>query len=131
MNKKRAVKLIILTGIILIFGTISVLGVKKMAEPSIKEKQIAFLKKHENEMNEYIENSAEFQISKITYNWDSVTENTIGNGLPKGAGKVIQIFGFVNNQENLDFRLDLQIDDSNLPDLNTIKYGQPLTDEGE
>ncbi|OJG93834.1 hypothetical protein RV18_GL003625 [Enterococcus termitis] len=107
------------------------LGVKKMAEPSIKEKQIAFLKKHENEMNEYIENSAEFQISKITYNWDSVTENTIGNGLPKGAGKVIQIFGFVNNQENLDFRLDLQIDDSNLPDLNTIKYGQPLTDEGE
>ncbi|MGM0219129.1 hypothetical protein [Enterococcus sp. AZ126] len=131
MNKKRAVKLSILTGIILILAIIGVLGVKKMTEPTEKEKQITFLKKHENEMNEYIENSVEFQISKVTYNWDSVIENTIGNGLPKGAGKVIQIFGFVNNKENLDFRLDIPIDNSNLPDLNTIKYGQQLTDEGE
>ncbi|MBO0466103.1 hypothetical protein JZO73_00980 [Enterococcus plantarum] len=102
-----------------------------MSIPSTEEKQINFLKEHENKMNEYIENSVKFQISKITYNWDSITENTIGNGLPKGAGKVIQIFGFVNNKENLDFRLDIQIDDSNLPDLSTIKYGQQLTDEGE
>ena len=131
MNKKRAVKLSILTGIILILAIIGVLGVKKMTEPTEQEKQITFLKKHENEMNEYIENSVEFQISKVTYNWDSVIENTIGNGLPKGAGKVIQIFGFVNNKENLDFRLDIPIDNSNLPDLNTIKYGQQLTDEGE
>ncbi|WP_254907223.1 MULTISPECIES: hypothetical protein [unclassified Enterococcus] len=131
MNKKRAVRLGILTGIIVLLGILGTLGVKKMIEPTEKEKQITFLKKHENEMNEYIENSVEFQISKVTYNWDSVIENTIGNGLPKGAGKVIQIFGFVNNKENLDFRLDIQIDDSNLPNLNTIKYGQQLTDEGE
>ena len=131
MNKKKAVKLGIITGIIVLLGILGTLGVKKMTEPTEKEKQIAFLKEHENEMNEYIENSVEFQISKVTYDWDSVIENTIGNGLPKGAGKVIQIFGFVNNKENLGFRLDILIDDSNLPDLNTIHFGHEITDEGE
>ncbi|OJG93763.1 hypothetical protein RV18_GL003626 [Enterococcus termitis] len=63
-------------GIILIFGTMSVLGVKKITKPSIKEKQLAFLKEHEDEMIEYIEKDSEYvQLKKYNYNLDSIVFN--------------------------------------------------------
>lgn len=54
MNKKKAGKLGIITGVIVLLGILGTLGVKKMTEPTEKEKQIAFLKDHEDEMIEYI-----------------------------------------------------------------------------
>ena len=53
---------------IAIIGTI---GVKKMNEPTEKEKQIAFLKEHEEEMTSFIkENSSQDKVVK--YYWNTV-----------------------------------------------------------
>ncbi|WP_339011760.1 hypothetical protein VNN36_07715 [Lactococcus garvieae] len=72
MNKKRAVKLGIITGIIVLLGIIAMVGVKKMTEPSTEEKQIAFLKEHENEMTEYIQiKNPKSKISYVIYDWNS------------------------------------------------------------
>ncbi|WP_258379271.1 hypothetical protein [Enterococcus plantarum] len=66
MNKKKAVKLGIITGIIVLLGIIGVLGVQKMTEPTEKEKQITFLKEHEDEMTEYIKKDSEYvKLKKI------------------------------------------------------------------
>ncbi|MGM0219127.1 hypothetical protein [Enterococcus sp. AZ126] len=73
MNKKRAVKLGIITGIIVLVGIIGVLGVKKMTEPSTKEKQIAFLKEHEGELTKYIKTkNTKSNITRIVYSWNSL-----------------------------------------------------------
>jgi hypothetical protein len=90
VNKKRAVKLSILTGIILILGTIGMLGVKKMTEPTEKEKQIAFLKKHENEMTDFIKTQDD-KISKVDYDWSTLHDEVVGNGLPQGGDHILTL----------------------------------------
>lgn len=83
-------KLSLLTGIILILGTIGVLGVKKMVEPSLKEKQITFLKKHENEMTDFIKNQDD-KISKVYYDWSTLDDEVVGNGLPQGGDDILTL----------------------------------------
>ncbi|MGM0217064.1 hypothetical protein [Enterococcus sp. AZ126] len=74
MNKKKAVKLGIITGIIVLLGIVGVLGVKKMTEPTEKEKQIDFLKVNKR----YIEKKAfeingKMTVENIHFDWDTVT----------------------------------------------------------
>jgi hypothetical protein len=69
-NKKR-IKFGILIAIIIAIAIISTIGVKKMNEPTEKEKQIAFLKEHEEEMTSFIkENSSQDKVVK--YYWNTV-----------------------------------------------------------
>ncbi|MGT9171320.1 hypothetical protein [Enterococcus faecalis] len=46
-----------------------------MTEPTEKEKQIAFLKEHEEEMTEYIKEYS-VQDEQIVFDWDTVTVDT-------------------------------------------------------
>ncbi|MGH1723544.1 hypothetical protein ABE918_05765 [Enterococcus durans] len=96
-----------------------------MNEPAEKEKQIAFLKAHEEEMTEYVK-SQDSKIATVQYDWNSVDEVIVGNGLPKGAGRKIQIFGFVNNHSNLDFRMDVSVDKNSIPIMSTLHFGQSI-----
>lgn len=130
MKKNKKIKIgIIVTIILIILGGLGAIGVKKMTEPSTEEKQISFIKKHEDELTNYIKNNSDVKVSKVSYDWDNSRKSTVGNGTPSGAGKVIQIFGYINDQKQLDFRLDIQLDNG-FPNLDTIKYGQKITEEG-
>ncbi|EOB3277089.1 hypothetical protein ACIJEK_002041 [Enterococcus faecalis] len=62
MKNKKRIKFGILIATIIAIAIIGTIGVKKMNEPTEKEKQIAFLKEHEEEMTEYIK-SQEFYIT--------------------------------------------------------------------
>ena len=90
MNKKKAVKLGILTGIIVLLGILGTLGVKKMTEPTEKEKQVAFLKEHEDEMTDFIKIQDD-KISKVTYDWSTLHAEVVENGLPQGGDHILTI----------------------------------------
>ena len=71
MENKKRIKFGILIAIIIAIAIISTIGVKKMNEPTEKEKQIAFLKEHEEEMTSFIkENSSQDKVVK--YYWNTV-----------------------------------------------------------
>ncbi|NSQ46383.1 hypothetical protein HRF05_04250 [Enterococcus faecalis] len=71
MKNKKRIKFGILIAIITAIAIISTIGVKKMNEPTEKEKQIAFLKEHEEEMTSFIkENSSQDKVVK--YYWNTV-----------------------------------------------------------
>ena len=52
MKNKKRIKFGILIATIIAIAIIGTIGVKKMNEPTEKERQIAFLKEHEEEMTE-------------------------------------------------------------------------------
>ena len=71
MKNKKRIKFGILIAIIIAIAIISTIGVKKMNEPTEKEKHIAFLKEHEEEMTSFIkENSSQDKVVK--YYWNTV-----------------------------------------------------------
>ncbi|STD25797.1 hypothetical protein [Enterococcus mundtii] len=71
MRKKEKIIVVSLTIILVLLGT---LGVKKIMEPTEKEKQIAFLKEHEEIMSKYIKQESHSEI-EIKYYWESVERN--------------------------------------------------------
>ncbi|NSW24218.1 hypothetical protein HRH74_03400, partial [Enterococcus faecalis] len=85
MKNKKRINFGVLIATILVVAIIGTIGVKKMTEPTEKEKQIAFLKEHEEEMTEYVK-SQNSKIYSVQYDWESVEVGTIGNGTPRGAG---------------------------------------------
>ncbi|EFT92144.1 hypothetical protein HMPREF9497_01072, partial [Enterococcus faecalis TX4244] len=54
MKNKMRIKFGVLIATIIALAIIGTIGVKKMTEPTEKERQIAFLKEHEEEMTEYV-----------------------------------------------------------------------------
>ncbi|WP_375151976.1 hypothetical protein [Enterococcus mundtii] len=129
MGKKKKWLISVSIGVLLVL--LITIGVNRMSQPTEKEKQIAFLKEHESKMTEYINQSEGKKVTAIDYDWNNVNQVVIGNGLPSGAGKKIQIFGFVNNKPNMDFRLDIKLNKNNIPDMSTLHYGQKINYEGE
>ncbi|EOH8749815.1 hypothetical protein NG844_12330 [Enterococcus faecalis] len=71
MKNKKRIKFGILIATIIAIAIIGTIGVKKMNEPTEKERQIAFLKEHEEEMTSFIkENSSQDKVVK--YYWNTV-----------------------------------------------------------
>ncbi|WP_375152411.1 hypothetical protein [Enterococcus mundtii] len=122
-------KWLILVSIGVLLVLLMTIEVKKMSEPTEREKQIAFLKEHESKMTEYINQYKGEKVTEINYDWNNVNRVVIGNSLPSGAGKKIQIFGFVNHNPHMDFRLDIELNQNNMPDMSTLHYGQQISDE--
>nr|MBO0488794.1 hypothetical protein [Enterococcus sp. DIV1094] len=98
---------------------VATIEVKKMSEPTEREKQVAFLRAHEEEMTKYVK-SQNAKIQSVKYEWDSVKVDDIGNGTPMGAGKLLTINGGFNDIEESNFILSFGVDDKKMPELDTI-----------
>lgn len=109
MRKKKKIIVISLTIILVPLG---MLGMKKIMEPTEKEKQIAFLKEHEKEMTVYVKLQND-KITSVQYIWESVEVITIGNGLPFGAGEAITIEGKFNHIPDSSFYLQFSLEKTN------------------
>ncbi|WP_066025322.1 hypothetical protein [Enterococcus mundtii] len=103
----------------ILFMLVATIEVKKMSEPTVREKQVAFLKAYEEEMTEYVK-SQNAKIQSVKYEWDSVKVDDIGNGTPMGAGKLLTINGGFNDIEESNFILSFGVDDKKMPELDTI-----------
>ncbi|MCO5541006.1 hypothetical protein [Enterococcus faecalis] len=120
MKNKKRINLGVLIATILVVAIIGTIGVKKMTEPTEKEKQIAFLKEHEEEMTEYVK-SQNSKIYSVQYDWESVEVGTIGNGTPIGAGKILTIDGKFNSIYDSSFYLQFKFDKSTkLPSIKSM-----------
>ncbi|AZP93305.1 hypothetical protein [Enterococcus mundtii] len=118
-NQLGKKKWLILVSIGVLLVLLMTIGVDKMSEPPEKERQIAFLKEHENKMTEYVK-SQNPKIQSVKYEWDSVKVADIGNGTPRGAGKLMTINGRFNDIKESNFILSFGVDEKNMPKLDTI-----------
>ncbi|STD25800.1 hypothetical protein [Enterococcus mundtii] len=87
MGKKRWL-ISVSIGILLVILT--TIGLKNISEPTKKERQIAFLIEHEEEMAEFVKQQNE-KVNKVVFDWNSLEQEIVGNGLPQGAGEVFII----------------------------------------
>ncbi|MFC3932971.1 hypothetical protein ACVR0S_09730 [Streptococcus dentapri] len=92
---------------------------KQEEKMTTKEKQVAYLKEHEQEMTAYIK-SKNSKITTVKYDWDSVKLVDAGNGTPQGGGKVLLIFGYANGSDLTNFSLNFDVDKENMPILDSM-----------
>lgn len=91
---------------------------------AIKQKQLTYLKEHEQEMTTYVkEHNA--NIHQVSYDWDRVRTVVGGNGTPQGGDEMILIFGGFNQNPESSWRVDVVVKDGQI-NLKTISLGQYL-----
>ncbi|NSR92327.1 hypothetical protein HRF99_03065 [Enterococcus faecalis] len=106
MKNKKRIKFGILIATIIAIVIIGTIGVKKMNKPTEKERQIAFLKKHEEKMTEYVKYESEYvllkqyDVKEVTYSWQSVIEVRSMAFSPKTIAVEVSIFD--GNGKKLD-----------------------------
>ena len=91
----------------------------KEDKEAIKQKQIAYLKEHEQEMTTYVkEHNA--NIHQVSYDWDSVRTVVGGNGTPQGGDEILLVYGYANESKLTNFRLNFTLDKNKIPKIDSI-----------
>ena len=75
----------------------------------IKQKQLAYLKEHEQEIVDLVK-AQNSKIESVQIDWDETQWIEGGNGTPQGGDVVIEIFGTVNQLEDSGWRVDVVFD---------------------
>ena len=72
----------------------------------IKQKQLSFLKEHEQEIVDFVKSKSS-KVESVQIYWDGTQWIDGGNGTPQGGDEVIEIFGTVNQLEDSGWRVDV------------------------
>ena len=75
----------------------------------IKQKQLAYLKEHEQEIVDFLKSKSS-KVESVQIYWDETQWIDGGNGTPQGGDEVIEIFGTVNQLEDSGWRVDVVFD---------------------
>ena len=75
----------------------------------IKQKQLAYLKEHEQEIVDFVKSKSP-KVESVQIYWDETQWIDGGNGTPQGGDEVIEIFGTVNQLEDSGWRVDVVFD---------------------
>lgn len=96
---------------------------------STKEKQLAYLKEHDNEIKEFVK-SQNPKIESVQIDWDQTRWEDIGNGTPQGAGKVVSIFGGFNHLKTSDWNVLIEIKNGKI-DMESMGISNGIRLEGQ
>ena len=96
---------------------------------SAKEKQLAYLKEHDNEIKEFVK-SQNPKIESVQIDWDQTRWEEIGNGTPQGAGKVVSIFGGFNHLKTSDWNVIIEIKNGKI-DMESMGISNGIRLEGQ
>lgn len=96
---------------------------------SSKEQQLAYLKKHENEIKEFVK-SQNPKIESVQIDWDQTRWEDIWNGTPQGAGKVVSIFGGFNHLKTSDWNVLIEIKNGKI-DMESMGISNGIRLEGQ
>ena len=123
--KKRALILLVLS--IVVFGGGAWLAQETNLFLSPRAKQLAYLKEHEEEMENFIK-SRNPKVESVQFNWDSMKVENIGNGTPQGGGYIITLDGKINNNEDTEFTIGFPIEynSNSIPNIKKISEMQPI-----
>ena len=75
----------------------------------IKQKQLVYLKEHEQEIVNFVKSKSS-KVDSVQIYWDETQWIDGGNGTPQGGDEVIEIFGTVNQLEDSGWRVDVVFD---------------------
>ena len=81
----------------------------KEDKEATKQKQIAYLKEHEQEIVDFVKSKSS-KVESVQIYWDETQWIDDGNGTPQGGDEVIEIFGTVNQLEDSGWRVDVVFD---------------------
>ena len=118
MKKNRLAILAIATTLV-IGGTIMTVQNKSLFTDGIfdfrssKEKQLAYLKEHEEEIKEFVK-SQNTKIESVQIDWKQTQWDKIGNGTPQGGGEIIDVYGTFNNIENSGWHVMISVEDGKI-----------------
>ena len=97
---------------------------EKKEEQEPHEKQLAYLKKHEEEIKEFVK-SQNSKIETVQIDWNETMWEEVGNGTPQGGGEVVSIFGEFNNIEESDWSVMFEIENDKVI-LDSMILSGPL-----
>lgn len=100
---------------------------EKKKEQNPREKQLDYLKNHEEELAEFAK-ALNPKVESVQFDWDSMKVEDTGNGTPQGGGHILTLDGRINNNENTEFTLGvpLKYDSNEVPDKLVIYEMQPI-----
>jgi len=129
--KKRKMLILAIASTLIIGGTIVVVqnkdlfgGIAQQKYQSTKEKQLAYLKKHEEEIKDFVK-SLNPKVESVQIDWNETKWEEIGNGTPKGGGEVIIVGGGFNNIDGSTWQVMFEIKDGQVI-FDTMMQGSPL-----
>ena len=138
-GKIATLSIVVLTATLVIGGTIMTLqnknlfthGTKqeKKKEQDPHEKQLVYLKKHEEEIKEFVK-SQNSKIESVQIDWNQTRWENVGNGTPQGGGEVVSIFGEFNNLKDSDWNVLIEIKDGKV-DLESMGISNGIRLGGE
>ena len=102
---------------------------EKKEEQDPHEKQLAYLKKHEEEIKEFVK-SQNSKIESVQIDWNETMWEEVGNGTPQGGGEVVSIFGEFNNLKDSDWNVLIEIKDGKV-DLESMGISNGIRLGGE
>ena len=91
----------------------------KEDKKAIKQKQLAYLKEHEQEMTAYVK-AHNANIHQVSYDWDSVRTVVGGNGTPQGGDEILLVYGYANGSDLTNFSLNFTLDENKMPKIDSI-----------
>ena len=101
----------------------------KKEEQDPREQQLAYLKKHEEEIKEFLK-SQNSKIKSVQIDWNQTRWEDVGNGTPQGGGEVVSIFGEFNNLKDSDWNVLIEIKDGKV-DLESMGISNGIRLGGE
>ena len=138
-SKIATLSIVVITATLVIGGTILTVqnknlfthGTKqeKKEEQDPREQQLAYLKKHEEEIKEFLK-SQNSKIKSVQIDWDQTRWEDIGNGTPQGAGKVVSIFGGFNHLKTSDWNVLIEIKNGKI-DMESMGISNGIRLEGQ
>lgn len=85
----------------------------------IKQKQLAYLKEHQQEMTAYVK-AQNANIHQVSYDWDSIKTVVGGNGTPQGGDEILLVYGYANGSDLTNFSLNFTLDENKMPKIDSI-----------
>lgn len=96
----------------------------KEDKKAIKQKQLAFLKEHEQEIVDFVK-AQNPKVESVQIYWDETQWGVAGNGTPQGGDEMILIFGGFNQNPESSWRVDVVVEDGKI-NLKMMSLGQSL-----
>ena len=138
-SKIATLSIVALTATLVIGGTIMTVQNKNLFTDGTKqerkeeqdphEQQLAYLKKHEEEIKEFLK-SQNSKIKSVQIDWNQTRWEDVGNGTPQGGGEVVSIFGEFNNLKDSDWNVLIEIKDGKV-DLESMGISNGIRLGGE
>ena len=96
----------------------------KEDKETIKQKQLVYLKEHEEEIVDFVK-AQNPKVESVQIYWDETQWGVAGNGTPQGGDEMILIFGGFNQDPESSWRVDVVVEDGKI-NLKTMSLGQYL-----